>query len=200
MNGYYQVSNLGNVRSLDRIVKDATKDRTQKLKGKVLKTTNNGNGYQLVFLTKDCKRKNFYVHRLVAEHFIENPKGLKEINHKDFNKCNNAVENLEWVTSKENKRHYFNSERSAISIKKTKNALLRRRKEKNKKYKKEVISKYVKENKTIKEIQKELGIGCRTIKYILTKNKIPINRCARHKVQIKRDKLGRFMKKENSDE
>ena len=165
MNGYYQVSNLGNVRSLDRIVKDTTKDRTQKLKGKVLKTTNNG-----------------------------------KINHKDFNKCNNAVENLEWVTSKENKRHYFNSERSAISIEKTKNALLRTRKEKNKKYKKEVILKYVKENKTIKEIQKELGIGYKTIKYILIKNKIPINRCARHEVQIKRDKLGRFMKKENSDE
>ena len=97
--GLYQVSNLGRVKSLDRIVKDTTKDRTQTLKGREIKTTDNGNGYKLVCLTKNSIRKNKYVHRLVAETFIPNPDNLKEVNHKDLNKNNNSVCNLEWVSS-----------------------------------------------------------------------------------------------------
>lgn len=96
---YYQVSDWGRVRSLDRTVKDATRDRHQHLKGKILKETDNGKGYKLVFLNKDRKRRNKYVHILVAEAFIPNPNNLREVNHKDLCKSNNCVQNLEWVSS-----------------------------------------------------------------------------------------------------
>ena len=96
---YYQVSDRGRVRSLDRIVKDRTRDRYQQLKGKILKETDNGKGYKLVFLTKDGKRENKYVHILVAEAFIPNPDNLREVNHEDLNKSNNCVQNLTWVSS-----------------------------------------------------------------------------------------------------
>lgn len=58
-----------------------------------------------VVLYKDGKRKNMYVHRLVAEAFIPNPLGLKTVNHKDENKLNNAVANLAWMTQGDNARY-----------------------------------------------------------------------------------------------
>lgn len=64
----------------------------------------NGNGYLQVSLNSNGKRKNFYVHRLVAISFIPNPNKLPEVNHIDGNKSNNSVNNLEWVTSNDNKR------------------------------------------------------------------------------------------------
>ena len=70
----------------------------------MLTPTDNGNGYKIVGLHKGPKRRNRYVHRLVAEAFIPNPDGLKEINHLDYNRGNNAVENLEWSSRKENIR------------------------------------------------------------------------------------------------
>jgi len=65
------------------------------------------NGYFHVGLLRDGKRKNFYVHRLVAETFLPNPKGLPEVNHLDGNKLNNHVENLEWCTSSHNIQHAY---------------------------------------------------------------------------------------------
>lgn len=62
-------------------------------------------GYNQVALYKDGKVKNKYVHRLVAENFIPNPNNLKEVNHIDGNKLNNCVENLEWVSAKQNSTH-----------------------------------------------------------------------------------------------
>ncbi len=59
----------------------------------------NEDGYLRVQLCKDGEAKNRYVHRLVAEAFIDNPLNLPCVNHKDENKANNAVENLEWCTS-----------------------------------------------------------------------------------------------------
>ena len=69
----------------------------------------NGNGYPIVSLIVDGKKKNFYIHRLVAEAFLENPNDLPVVNHKDFNKWNNDVSNLEWMTQRENIR--YSSER-----------------------------------------------------------------------------------------
>lgn len=97
--GYYQVSNHGRVRSLMKREAHIRKEPRIKKHG-TLK-----NGYKLVILWKKFKLKNFLVSRLVALHFIPNPLGLREVNHIDCDKSNNAVSNLEWVSSKENKIH-----------------------------------------------------------------------------------------------
>ncbi len=67
----------------------------------------NGRGYNFVFLNKDGERKNARVHRLVAEAFIPNPESLPVVNHKNCNKLDNRVENLEWVSYRENSQHYL---------------------------------------------------------------------------------------------
>ena len=103
--GWYQVSNLGNVRSVDRMIEQWSRyghTITRNLKGKMITSTDNGNGYKIVGLKKNQVVDSRYVHRLVAEAFIPNPDGKLEINHKDFNKANNSVDNLEWVTRVEN--------------------------------------------------------------------------------------------------
>lgn len=72
---------------------------------KFLKARDNGHGYLYCEIYKDGKRKKFYIYRLVALHFIPNPLNKLEVNHKDLNKNNNCVHNLEWVTPKENISH-----------------------------------------------------------------------------------------------
>lgn len=66
-------------------------------------------GYPYVDLFDGAKRKRFYVHRLVAEAFLENPENKPFVNHKDFNKENYHVDNLEWVTPSENCQHALNN-------------------------------------------------------------------------------------------
>lgn len=68
----------------------------------ILTPTDNGSGYKIVSLHTKRSRINKYVHRLVAEHFLDNPLGKKYINHLDYDKSNNAVTNLEWCTQLEN--------------------------------------------------------------------------------------------------
>ena len=97
----YKVSNLGNILSL----------KTNKL----LKANMITNGYFAVQLCKNHKRKSFLVHRIVAEHFIDNPNNLPEINHKDENKGNNTVNNLEWCTRKYNMNYKQLPKRQQIS-------------------------------------------------------------------------------------
>lgn len=96
--GLYQVSNYGNVRALDRYVKNKLEDRCRLLKGKPMALNDNGKGYKFVGLSKNNKRKNYYVHKLVANAFIDNPNNYTEINHKDYNKSNNNSSNLEWCS------------------------------------------------------------------------------------------------------
>ena len=93
--GLYQVSNLGRVKSF--------------YKNKVLKPRIKENDYLIVSLYKENKDKKFYIHRLVAETFIDNPNKKEQVNHKDFNKSNNIVENLEWVSKIENLKHFKQS-------------------------------------------------------------------------------------------
>lgn len=103
--GYYEVSNLGNVRSLDRIVHHSG-NFTRVQKGCLMKirTTSTGH-YSTVLLSKDNKKKHAKVHRLVALAFIDNPNRYREINHKDEDKQNNRVDNLEWCTRKYNEAY-----------------------------------------------------------------------------------------------
>lgn len=90
IDGYegYQVSNLGNVKSLN--YKCTGKER--------ILSPGIKNGYLYVGLCKDGKRKDYYIHRLVAEAFIPNPFKLPCVNHKNEDKTDNRVENLEWCT------------------------------------------------------------------------------------------------------
>ena len=96
----YQVSNLGNVRRIKFI-----NNRTQKDKIKMLKLIKDKKGYLKINLWKNNKSKMFLVHRIVAETFILNPNNLPQVNHKDENKSNNCVENLEWCSKKYNNNY-----------------------------------------------------------------------------------------------
>lgn len=101
----YQVSNLGNVRSLDRYITYST-GRVQLLRGKLLKCSEQSTGYYTVGLYDiNHKSTTLSVHRLVASAFLDNSANLPEVNHKDGNKANNAVSNLEWATEMDNNHH-----------------------------------------------------------------------------------------------
>ena len=95
--GLYEVSNTGLIRSLDRFV-----GNRNRIKGKILSIKIEKNGYCSVALFKYGKMKRYLVHRLVAQEFIPNTEGLPQVNHKDEDKTNNRVENLEWCTAKYN--------------------------------------------------------------------------------------------------
>lgn len=99
--GEYSVNRYGDVRSESRILyyRDG---RTRKLRSRIMSQHNGTNGYKQVYLSRDGKNHMRMVHRLVALAFLPNPEGLPEVNHKDERKTNNAVENLEWCTTKYN--------------------------------------------------------------------------------------------------
>ena len=106
----YEVSNMGQVKSLERVViyKDG---RKHLYKEKILKPSNDKDGYLLVGLYKNRKMKTFKVHRIVCLAFLENPDNLPQINHKNEIKTDNRVENLEWITPKENTNYGTHNER-----------------------------------------------------------------------------------------
>ena len=101
--GQYIVSNLGNVRSLDRYVNTYHGPRI--CLGQPLKQYIGHDGYLHVALSKCKKHKRIMVHRLVAEAFIPNPDNKPQVNHIDGNKQNNCVDNLEFCTASENQLH-----------------------------------------------------------------------------------------------
>ena len=105
--GLYKVSNKGNVYSVGR--RDS---RGSKIGGRILKPSPNTGGYLLVDLCKNGIRESKRVHRLVAQAFIPNYNKYLEINHKDENKTNNNVSNLEWCTREHNINHGTRTERA----------------------------------------------------------------------------------------
>ncbi len=116
--GLYQVSNFGRVRSLDRVV-IRSDGRKYIYRGRIMKQQL-AKGYCIVELSngnRNVKRIVRYVHLLVAEAFIPNPKHLPEVNHKDENKLNNRLSNLERCTEKYNNNYGTRLER-ALSTKK----------------------------------------------------------------------------------
>lgn len=137
--GIYQISNYGRIKSF------------YKNEGKILKNEIR-NTYKIIQLTKDKKRKSFQIHRLVAKAFIPNSNNYKIVNHKDFNRENNDVDNLEWCTQKYNvnyskinmvgKNHIFDKEKYGIY------------KRNNDKYEVTIKKKYYGSYRTFKEAQK----------------------------------------------
>jgi hypothetical protein len=107
--GLYQVSSLGNVKSIDRAISSKNGKRIFNVNGKPLKGFANKNGYKRVHLTKEHKGKSYFVHRLVAFNFLDKPNYKCEVNHIDGNKFNNFISNLEWVTHSENLQHAFDN-------------------------------------------------------------------------------------------
>lgn len=101
--GLYAVTSCGKVWSYKR--------------KKFLKPSDNGNGYLFVVLSKDNKRKQYYVHRLVAEAYLPNIENLPQINHKDENKTNNCLQNLEWCDCKYNNNYGTHNEKVSNSLK-----------------------------------------------------------------------------------
>lgn len=100
----YQISNLGNVRSKDRVVLYIDK-RKRIFPGQTMKLNIDTKGYYKVNLRKNNKFKSLRIHKLVAEHFLKKEIGKNIVNHKDGNKLNNCVDNLEFVTISENTIH-----------------------------------------------------------------------------------------------
>lgn len=98
--GIYQVSNLGRIKSIDRYIYFINNGTPTKKfhKGRILKQDIDEDGYYRINLRYNNKDKRYGVHRLVASAFISNDKNLPTVNHKDGNKQNNSVENLEWAT------------------------------------------------------------------------------------------------------
>ena len=89
----YEVNQFGQIR--------------HKKRKQILKPRSNKGGYQYVNFKINGKNTNFAVHRIVANAFIPNPNGYTEVNHKDYDRNNNCVDNLEWVTSSQNKTHAY---------------------------------------------------------------------------------------------
>ena len=101
--GYYEVSDLGRVKSLERLKLDG-----RKIRGYLLKPSLKSTGYLYITLYKNGKSKQFRINRLVAEAFIPNPLLLPTVNHKDGkNKWDNSVGNLEWATHEYQNRHAY---------------------------------------------------------------------------------------------
>lgn len=96
------------------IFKDGTV--VNNISGKQLKPVDGGNGYMTVGLYKNKRAFRFYIHRLVAIHFINNPQNFRYVNHKDENKYNNSVDNLEWCTAGYNSNYGTRSIRAAQSL------------------------------------------------------------------------------------
>lgn len=140
---YYEISNKGSIKSLDRVVPRG--NSTLKIKGIIKKHHLNSRGYAVVDLEMNGKRKRYFIHRLVAFTFLENKLNKPNVNHKDSNPLNNTYSNLEWVTQCENMQHavLFGNIKRSLS--------------------KEIILYIFKSEKRNFELNKDLGICKSTI-------------------------------------
>lgn len=116
--GYYEVDQFGRVFGIDRViaVNDNGREYAKPLAGKQMKQSLHDKGYKTVSLTRDGKTKMHFVHRLVAEAFIPNPDNLPMVNHRDEDKTNNFLENLEWCTASYNRTYGKAIERQARKL------------------------------------------------------------------------------------
>lgn len=150
--GLYQISNLGRVKSFGKQTGFYTRKHELILKDNIDK-----DGYHLTTLIKKRTRQHLRIHRLVAEAFIPNPEDKPQVNHKDGNKDNNSVENLEWCTPSENVKHSYDKKLHKYHIRirafGTENPAAR----KIKQY--DLKGNFIKTWNTIREASKTLNIG-----------------------------------------
>lgn len=155
--GYYQVSNLGRIRSVERTILKSN-NRIQVSKSKILKPFDNGSGYLVVHLRRENKRYVKYVHRLVCGTFLGKIEGF-DINHNNFDKKDNSADNLSVMTRKENilyskqAGHY-----EQVYIKRNYKTL-----EKYEKVKEELI-KDLKNGVSVHTIEKKYNVNHKTLK------------------------------------
>lgn len=116
--GFYQASTFGRVRSVDRVLMTQNSHgflSPREHKGKIISPNTNNRGYLYLCLCKDNNHHWFAkVHRLIAITFLPNPNHLSDVNHKDGDKLNNKVDNLEWCSHSENQKHAL---RTGLNIK-----------------------------------------------------------------------------------
>lgn len=139
--GFYEISNLGHVRSVDRLVQHG-KHIIQR-HGKLLKPVADQNGYLHVYLARSGKQSQKSIHVLVATAFIHKDSPDLEVNHKDGDKSNNCVSNLEWITHKANIQHSF-----AIGLRK--------------KYSREYMRELSKKGSAVSKANNSIPIFCET--------------------------------------
>lgn len=141
--GLYQVSNFGNVKSLGNGI--------CKTKEKIMKARKNKWGYLYLNLSKGGKKKTYTIHRLVAHAFLPNPYNLPQVNHKDEDKTNNRVDNLEFCSAKSNCNYGTRNIRSA-----------------EKRYKKVLCVEKCKIYPSLKEAAKQTGISISSLSMACT--------------------------------
>lgn len=145
----YQISNYGRVKRLEKeIITNYKYGSYSSIKKEKFLKTSKQNGYKIVSLRKDSKNKSCYLHRLIAETFISNPKNKPQVNHINGNKLDNRVDNLEWVTCKENNIHAL---RTGL------------RKPAKKVLQYDLQGNFIKEWKNVREIEKTLNISSSNI-------------------------------------
>lgn len=103
--GYYEISNMGRVKSLERMVPYRILGLYRKQEGQILSAASDGYGYLFVILNKNRTKKTGKIAILVAEAFVSGKKEGLQVNHKNGVKTDNRSENLEWVTPRENTLH-----------------------------------------------------------------------------------------------
>ena len=145
--GIYQASNLGKIKSLERIaIKKYRGNRV--VKERIMLGTINEDGYLKVHFKNNNRNNSYFIHRLIAQTFIDNPYNKEQINHKDGNKLNNKVDNLEWVTNLENQQHAW---RNRLKYYKGQNDI--------KVLQFNMDNKFIKEYKSITDAHKQCGIS-----------------------------------------
>lgn len=157
--GYYQVSNLGRVKSLSRELN--IKKGVRKTKERIIANSNNGNGYFVCSLSKGMKRKSILTHRLVAMAFIDNKENFNEVNHKDGNKNNNSSYNLEWCNRQYNINHSWDNKLTNCIGEGHHNSIL------NNNIVTEMRNKYSGGNYSYKKLSDEYGVNMFTIRNVI---------------------------------